>query len=169
MTDFVNSARNECVATDAEAMRDLGRQLSRVVEGGDVILLVGPLGAGKTTFVQGLGSGMQVEGKVTSPTYIIARVHDSTVGGPDLVHVDAYRLEDDLDLETIDLDAGLDESVTVVEWGRGRAEELSDDRLEIEITFTQEPSTDEATEQRAVRFVPVGARWARKLKEADLV
>ena len=85
-------------------------------------MLTGELGAGKTTFTQGLGEGLGVRGAVTSPTFVIARVHPSEVGGPALVHVDAYRLGGIDELDDLDLDASLDEAVTVVEWGTGIAE-----------------------------------------------
>src|SRR5271154_2001423 len=116
------------IATDAE-MRDLGRRLAALLRAGDLVILSGPLGAGKTTLVQGIGAGLRVRGPVTSPTFVIARVHPGP--GPSLVHADAYRLGsvdevDDLDLDTAD-------AVTVVEWGRGLVEGLAEDRLEISI------------------------------------
>lgn len=116
---------------DAEATRAYGRRLAAVLRTGDLIVLSGSLGAGKTTFTQGIGEGLQVRGQVASPTFVIARVHPSTVGGPSLVHVDAYRLGSLDELDALDLDASLDESVTVVEWGGGLAEVLAEDRLEI--------------------------------------
>ena len=98
------------------------------------MLLTGDLGAGKTTFTQGLGEGLGVRGAVTSPTFVIARVHPSEVGGPPLVHVDAYRLGGLDELDDLDLDTSLDEAVTVVEWGEGLAEGLAESRLEVRIT-----------------------------------
>ena len=86
---------------------------------GDLVLLTGGLGAGKTTLAQGIGAGLRVRGPVTSPTFVIARVHPSLGDGPDLVHVDAYRLGTALELDDLDLDADLDHSVVVVEWGHG--------------------------------------------------
>src|ERR1700704_5729814 len=103
-------------------MRALGRRLAAVLRPGDLVILAGPLGAGKTTLVQGIGTGLGVRGPVTSPTFVIARVHPSLVGGPSLVHVDAYRLGDALEVDDLDLDASLAESVTVVEWGEGKVE-----------------------------------------------
>lgn len=120
--------------TDAEQMRDLGRRVAALLEPGDLLVLSGELGAGKTTFTQGLGAGLGVRGDVTSPTFVIARVHPSLVGGPDLVHADAYRLGGIEELDDLDLDASLDEAVTVVEWGEGIAEGLADRRLEVRIT-----------------------------------
>ena len=112
------------LVADADAMRALGAQVALSCRAGDVVVLTGPLGAGKTTFTQGLAVGLEVSGAVTSPTFVIARVHRSTVGGPDLVHVDAYRLGGLAELDDLDLDASLEESVTVVEWGEGLAERL---------------------------------------------
>lgn len=116
-----------------EQMHHLGERLARVLRAGDVVVLIGDLGAGKTTLTQGLGHGLRVRGAVTSPTFVIARVHPSLVGGPDLVHVDAYRLGGVSELDDLDLDTSLEEAVTVVEWGEGLAEGLSDSRLEIRI------------------------------------
>ena len=96
-------------------------------------MLSGGLGAGKTTLTQGIGIGMGVRGRVASPTFIVARVHPSLSGGPDLIHADAYRIKDLSDLETLDLDSSLDEAVTVVEWGEGKTEAMSDERLSIEV------------------------------------
>ncbi|HSU03639.1 MAG TPA: tRNA (adenosine(37)-N6)-threonylcarbamoyltransferase complex ATPase subunit type 1 TsaE [Nocardioides sp.] len=118
---------------DAEAMRDLGERVGHSLGAGDLVVLTGELGAGKTTFTQGLGTGLQVRGGVTSPTFVIARVHPSLVGGPDLVHVDAYRLGGLAELDDLDLDTSLDTAVTVVEWGAGLAEALADARLEVVI------------------------------------
>src|SRR5436190_16828526 len=114
-------------------MRALGRRLAAMLRPGDLVVLNGALGTGKTTLVQGIGAGMGVRGPVTSPTFVIARLHPSLVGGPPLVHVDAYRLHDLAEVDDLDLDATLDESVTVVEWGRDMVEDLSGDRLEIEL------------------------------------
>src|SRR5690554_3723694 len=111
----------------AEAMHDLGRRLAPQLRAGDLVLLVGELGAGKTTLAQGIGAGLQVRGPVTSPTFVIAKVHRSLVGGPPMVHVDAYRLDGWDELEDLDLEATLDEAVTVVEWGEGLAEGLAPD------------------------------------------
>lgn len=153
-------------ALDADAMFELGRRVAGVVTAGDVLVLSGGLGAGKTTFTKGLGAGLGVRGEITSPTFVIARVHPSTVGGPELVHVDAYRLGGMDELDDLDLDTDLDEAVTVVEWGEGLAEGLSDSRLEIRIVRAE---ADEApldlveapdgADPRRVEIVPVGARW----------
>ena len=140
-------------APDADAMRGLGRSLAGQLAPGDLIVLTGALGAGKTTFTQGLGAGLGVRGAVTSPTFVIARVHPSEVGGPALVHADAYRLGGIDEIDDLDLDASLDQAVTVVEWGEGLAEGLSESRLEIDIVRGEED------ERRRVEITPVGPRW----------
>ncbi len=106
-------------APDAEAMREIGGALAARLEAGDLLVLSGELGAGKTTFTQGIGAGLQVRGAVTSPTFVIARVHPSLVDGPALVHVDAYRLGGIDEPDDLDLDTSLEDAVTVVEWGEG--------------------------------------------------
>ncbi len=121
------------VILDVDAMRTFAAQVANACRAGDVVVLSGPLGAGKTTFTQGFASGLQVGGAVTSPTFVIARVHRSTVGGPDLVHVDAYRLGGLAELDDLDLDASLADSVTVVEWGEGLAERLSSGVVHVRI------------------------------------
>lgn len=115
----------------AEAMVELGRLLGMRLRAGDVVLLVGDLGAGKTTMMRGLGQGLGVRGPVTSPTFVIARRHPSLVDGPDLIHADAYRLGSATEFD--DLDVVDEDAVVCVEWGRDRAEQVSDRRLEIEI------------------------------------
>lgn len=119
--------------SDADQTRALGEDLGRVLAAGDLVMLSGGLGAGKTTLTQGIGVGMGVRGRVASPTFIVARVHPSLRGGPDLIHADAYRITDLSDLETLDLDSSLDEAVTVVEWGDGKTEAMSEERLAIEV------------------------------------
>ncbi|HEX4060091.1 MAG TPA: tRNA (adenosine(37)-N6)-threonylcarbamoyltransferase complex ATPase subunit type 1 TsaE [Streptosporangiaceae bacterium] len=145
-------------------MRALGGRLAGMLRAGDLVLLTGPLGAGKTTLVQGLGEALRVRGRVTSPTFVIARVHPSLTGGPGLVHVDAYRLGGLAEMDDLDLD--LDGSVTVVEWGEGLAEGLSADRLEITIAFTGDragtgpgPGESGGDEPRTVRISRIGSRW----------
>ncbi|MDQ3629663.1 MAG: tRNA (adenosine(37)-N6)-threonylcarbamoyltransferase complex ATPase subunit type 1 TsaE [Actinomycetota bacterium] len=117
----------------AKDTRALGGRLARMLCAGDLLVLTGGLGAGKTTLAQGIGTGLGVRGPVTSPTYVISRVHPSLVDGPALVHVDAYRLDGAAELDDLDLDASLEESVTVVEWGEGLAEGLSDNWLELRL------------------------------------
>ncbi len=142
-------------APDADAMRALGELVGAGARPGDLIVLSGGLGAGKTTFTQGVGAGLGVRGPVTSPTFVIARVHPSLADGPALVHVDAYRLGGIEELDDLDLDASLDESVTVVEWGTGVAEGLAESRLEVRISRSTDPDDD----ARTVTLVPLGARW----------
>ena len=141
------------IATDV-AMRELGRELATRLRAGDLVILTGPLGAGKTTLVQGIGAGLGVRGPVTSPTFVIARVHPVLAGpGPALVHADAYRLGSFSEVDDLDLDADMARAVTVVEWGEGLAEGLAEDRLEISI----EPDPD--SEVRTVRLAGHGTRW----------
>jgi tRNA threonylcarbamoyladenosine biosynthesis protein TsaE len=144
------------IPTDV-AMRDLGRTLAGELRAGDLLILSGPLGAGKTTLVQGIGLGLGVRGAVTSPTFVIARVHP----GPrvPLVHADAYRLGSVIEVDDLDLDTA--NSVTVVEWGEGLAEGLADDRLEISI------SPDADSQQRTVRIRGYGTRWDAVLTGAE--
>jgi tRNA threonylcarbamoyladenosine biosynthesis protein TsaE len=141
------------IATDL-AMRDLGRELAGRLRAGDLVILTGPLGAGKTTLVQGIGEGLGVRGPVTSPTFVIARVHPVQTGsGPSLVHADAYRLGSIGEVDDLDLDADVASAVTVVEWGQGLAEGLAEDRLEISIR--PDPDSD----VRTVQLNGYGARW----------
>ena len=133
----------ELIAQSADDMRCHGERIAKHVEAGSLIMMSGPLGAGKTTFVQGLAAGLGVQGRVTSPTFVISHVHR---GNPDLVHVDAYRLESLEDVDALDLDTSLEESVTVVEWGRGKTDALSNDRLEIDIVRTTGASEGEEPE-----------------------
>ena len=147
---------------DPEAMRDLGRALAGLLRPGDLVLLSGELGAGKTTLTRGLGEGLGVRGAVTSPTFVIARVHPPLAAGPALVHVDAYRLGGGLDqMEDLDLDVSLPESVVVVEWGEGLVEELSESRLEVRIERAlggDALAADEA-DPRTVSLTGLGERW----------
>ncbi len=141
----------------AEEMRALGSRLAEWLRPGDLVILSGDLGAGKTTLTQGIGAGLQVRGGITSPTFVISRIHPSLVGGPPLVHVDAYRLGGLAELDDLDLDVSVADSVTVVEWGAGLAEPLADDRLEI--TVGRSTGGSEGPDRRTVRVEPVGARW----------
>ncbi len=160
------------VATAAQ-MRALGMRLAALLGPGDLVVLTGPLGAGKTTLVQGLGAGLGVRGPITSPTFVIARVHPSLSGGPALVHADAYRLGSRVEVDDLDLDADLDSSVTVVEWGEGLAEELAASFLQVTISLPRradpaapahpdEPADpDEPDDElRTVSVVGWGDRWA---------
>lgn len=117
----------------AEATQAAAARLGGVLRAGDLVLLSGELGAGKTTFTQGLGAGLGVRGGIISPTFVLSRVHPNLGSGPDLVHVDAYRLGSADELEDLDLEESMERSVTVVEWGEGRAEGLSESRLEVRL------------------------------------
>ena len=134
---------------------DFGRRLAELLRPGDLLVLTGPLGAGKTALVQGIGAGLEVPGRVVSPTFVIARVH--TGGRIPLVHVDAYRLDSLAEVDDLDLDVDLADSVTVVEWGAGLVEQLSEARLQIEIS--RQPDS----EAREVRLRPEGGDWAARL------
>jgi tRNA threonylcarbamoyladenosine biosynthesis protein TsaE len=149
----------EAEAVSADDTHALGVRLAAVLRAGDLVILSGDLGAGKTTFTQGLGEGLKVRGQITSPTFVISRVHPSLAGGPALVHVDAYRLGGIEELDDLDLDTSLDEAVTVVEWGEGVAEGLADTRLEVTITRARGDDPHGESDPRYVRFTPVGARW----------
>ncbi len=151
-------------APDAEVMRAIGRRLASVLAPGDLLVASGNLGAGKTTLTQGIGDGLGVSGPVISPTFVLSRIHPPVADGPALVHVDAYRLGDAAELEDLDLDASMADSVTLVEWGTGLAEGLASDRLEIDIRRGLDPDD----ETRRVFFTPVGERWDRAALAAVL-
>jgi tRNA threonylcarbamoyladenosine biosynthesis protein TsaE len=141
-------------------MRDLGAEVAGVLRPGDVVVLDGPLGAGKTTFTQGIGRALAVRGRVTSPTFVIARSHPGP--GAALVHVDAYRLGSTVEVDDLDLEADLAAAVTVVEWGAGKVEGLAADRLEVHITRELGQAVDDEDPSggpRSVRVRGVGRRW----------
>lgn len=153
---------------DPAATARLGRRLAAVLRPGDLVMLSGELGAGKTTLTRGLGEALGVRGAVTSPTFVIARVHPPLGAGPALVHVDAYRLGGGLDdMEDLDLDVSLADSVVVVEWGEGVVEELTENRLQLRIDravgqageATGAGGPDEQDETRAVAVTAYGPRW----------
>lgn len=123
--------RAELRIAGLEEIDAFAARLAAVLRPGDVIILTGDLGAGKTTFTQFLAGHLGVRGRVSSPTFVIAREHAPAGAGPGLVHVDAYRLDDSAEFADLDLGADLAESVTVIEWGHGIAEELSAERLEL--------------------------------------
>jgi len=134
-----------------EAMHQLGLQLAAQLRAGDLVLVNGPLGAGKTVLAQGIGAGLGVSG-ITSPTFVISRVHKGAIP---FIHVDAYRLVDseNPNLYLDDLDLDIANSVTVIEWGGAESARLSEDRLEITI--------DRSDDVRKVVVKPIGSRWAR--------
>jgi len=150
----------EIALPDAESTRALGEQLASELRAGDLVVLVGDLGAGKTTLTQGIGAGLGVRGQVASPTFIIARSHRSLSDGPDLVHVDAYRLSSLDEVDALDLDSSLEGSVTVVEWGSGLVEQLSDDWLEVRLERPR-GSDDETADARTAQLIGHGPRWQR--------
>lgn len=153
------------VAT-ADDMHTLGRVLAGELVAGDLVLLVGELGAGKTTLTQGIGAGLEVAGPITSPTFVISRVHRAAGRRPSLIHVDAYRLRGRAELDDLDLDAALDSGVTVVEWGEGSAEALSPDRLIVRLTRLPAELDDvaapgaETDDPRSAVLQAVGSRWS---------
>jgi tRNA threonylcarbamoyladenosine biosynthesis protein TsaE len=151
----------EAVIATAAGMARLGERLAGLLAAGDLVVLSGPLGAGKTTLAQGIGTGLRVRGPVTSPTFVIARVHPSLSGGPDLVHADAYRLGSRAEVDDLDLDADLATSVTVVEWGEGLVEGLADSFLSVRIDAEPSAADDDADDDqaRAVRVTGWGRRW----------
>ncbi|WP_307858317.1 tRNA (adenosine(37)-N6)-threonylcarbamoyltransferase complex ATPase subunit type 1 TsaE [Curtobacterium aurantiacum] len=151
-----------------EAMGELGARLAAVLRAGDLVVLTGPLGAGKTTMTRGLGAALGARGQVSSPTFVLARTHPTTAG-PDLVHVDAYRLSDPVELDDLDLD--WDAAIVVVEWGRGMVDGISDSVLDVEITRATgadeaDPDADDTDpddvpdEPRRVVVTATGPRWA---------
>lgn len=148
----------------AEQMTRLGEQLATLLRAGDLVLLTGELGAGKTTLAAGIGRGLRVRGRVTSPTFVIAREHPPEGSGPALVHVDAYRLGGFAEVDDLDLDSSLDDAVTLVEWGHGLVEDLAQDRLEVTIIRAQGesagPSAEhDARDPRVVDLQGFGPRW----------
>ena len=149
---------------DVDATRNLGGRLAGVLRAGDLVVLTGDLGAGKTTLTQGLGAALRVRGEITSPTFVIARVHPSLVGGPDLVHVDAYRIGGALEVDDLDLDTSIEDSVTVVEWGEGKVEGLAEDRLQVRL---DRPDDLHAGPSGELRRATVSARGTRWLDDVD--
>ncbi len=147
----MSEVRVATVLRTVEDTRAFGRQLAGRLRAGDLVVLSGPLGAGKTALAQGIGEGLGVTGRVTSPTFVIARVHR---GPLPLVHVDAYRLRDGrLDLDDLELDEELDRAVVVVEWGEGVVEALSDSHLEVVLERHDDDS-------RTATVTGVGPRWS---------
>lgn len=145
-----------------EAMHELGLKISRLLQAGDLVVLTGPLGAGKTTLTRGVGEGLTAIGNVSSPTFVIARTHKRHDGGPVLVHVDAYRLGGPLELDDLDID--YENSIVLVEWGKGMTDDLVENWLEIVIERDRavEHASDEAetADPRTVTLLGFGPRWA---------
>jgi tRNA threonylcarbamoyladenosine biosynthesis protein TsaE len=156
------SAGSTREVSDPDGMGLLGERVAGLLRAGDLVLLTGPLGAGKTTLAAGIGRGLGVRGRVTSPTFVIAREHPSLADGPPLVHVDAYRLGGVEEVEGLDLEASLDDAVTLVEWGTGLVEDLTTDRLEVLISRPEGVGDDDeldAPAPRTVRLTGFGTRW----------
>ncbi|AZT94383.1 tRNA (adenosine(37)-N6)-threonylcarbamoyltransferase complex ATPase subunit type 1 TsaE [Brevibacterium aurantiacum] len=164
--------------TSLDQMRAFAEALAGHLRAGDLLILSGNLGAGKTTFTQSLGRALGVTGRITSPTFVIAREHPSSGDGPALVHVDAYRLSDAEELGDLDLDSELEESITVVEWGAGLAEQLSSDYLGVTITpmfdlaadvadeaDAADADEDDEDERRLVELHGHGSTWDARLQQ----
>lgn len=143
---------------DAEAMHQFGVKLANQLKAGDLIVLVGPLGAGKTTLTRGIGEGLKAIGNVSSPTFVIARTHKREATDVPMVHVDAYRLGSAAELDDLDIDFA--NSIVLVEWGKGLLDGISENWLEIEISREQvatEPGSD--SETRELTITAFGERW----------
>jgi len=142
----------EAVIPTSEEMHELGQRLAKQLNAGDLVILIGPLGAGKTTLTRGVGEGLGVEGNVSSPTFVIARTHKRD-SEPPLVHVDAYRLGSPAELD--DLDIPFASSIVLVEWGKGLTQDISEHWLEVELIR----DTTGTTEDRQVKVTGFGERW----------
>jgi tRNA threonylcarbamoyladenosine biosynthesis protein TsaE len=144
-----------------DQMHELGLELGKALRAGDVLVLTGPLGAGKTTLTRGIGEGLGVRGPVTSPTFVLARTHPSLVDGPPLVHVDAYRLNSAVELDDLDIDFA--HSVVVVEWGAGMLDGIVDSWLDVVIERPEGANAgelgEELIEPRTVTLTGNGERW----------
>lgn len=139
----------------ADATEALGRRLADLVRAGDLIILTGGLGAGKTTLTRGLGTALGVRGPITSPTFVVARHHPHLTGGTGLIHVDAYRVGSVAEIDDLDLLDRAGEAVTVVEWGAERVEHLSPNRLHLHLAEDEHDPL-----LRRVRIEAIGPRWA---------
>jgi tRNA threonylcarbamoyladenosine biosynthesis protein TsaE len=144
---------------DAAAMEAFGRQLGATLRAGDLVVLTGPLGAGKTTLTRGIGEGLGVRGPVQSPTFVLARTHPSIVGGPPLLHVDAYRLDSAELLDDLDLDFA--HAVVVVEWGAGLLDDVAESWLDVVIEREAGTRADQVTDATDAEFL--GADEPRRL------
>lgn len=163
------TVREQVTVPTAAQMRELGERLAGLLQPGDLVVLSGSLGAGKTTLAQGIGAGLRVRGPVTSPTFVISRVHPSLQGGPALVHADAYRLGSRAEVDDLDLDTDVATSVTVVEWGEGLVEDLAPSFLAVAIAPTAPVHPEEDRDQpRVVTVTGQGERWAGPAEAARL-
>lgn len=179
----------EIRTTDAGHTQAVAERLGHLLAAGDLLLLTGELGAGKTTFTQGLGRGLGVRPGIISPTFVLVRIHPSLTDGPDLVHVDAYRLGSSAEVDDIDLENTMDSAVTVVEWGQGLVEHLSGHRLEITLIRPTGTGTgtgtgsaagatgpvtpgfdfeDDPDEERVIRIAAYGRRWENSRLPQDV-
>jgi tRNA threonylcarbamoyl adenosine modification protein YjeE len=140
----------------AEEMNEFGIRVAGLLKAGDLVILTGPLGAGKTTFTRGVGEGLKAIGNVSSPTFVIARTHKRENSSVSLVHVDAYRLSSVHEFDDLDID--IENSIVLVEWGRGFAEALADSWLDIEI----ERDTTGESDVRTVTVIAHGERFANE-------
>lgn len=169
--------------TDPDHTARLARSLAQHLQAGDLLIMTGELGAGKTTFTRSLGEGLGVREGIISPTFVLSRIHPTEPngprpGGPDLVHVDAYRLTSPDEIDDLDLEYTLDRSVTVIEWGKDKVEHLSDSYLDIELTRItgdlldlSDPNAfadlaeEDVPESREIRITPTGPRWEEGWEE----
>lgn len=158
----------DVVVSDATQMRELGQLVAQQLCDGDVVVLSGPLGAGKTTFSQGVGAGLGIEDSITSPTFVVARTHSPGAGALGLLHVDAYRLTNADDLIDLDIDAEIPH-VTLIEWGESYVEKITDSWLEVRIERNSlgDIAAPESGE-RQVTLSSHGPKWNDRLFEVSL-
>ena len=168
VNDQDNTQHYTCQLDTLEATEAFGKALGAKLQAGDLLILTGSLGAGKTTLTQSLGEGLGVRDGLISPTFVLARQHPSLANGPGLIHVDAYRLDGHDDVDTLDLESTLAANVTVVEWGNGKVEHLSDSRLELVLdrealaapaAAPWEEAETELDEPRTASLTATGPRW----------
>jgi len=126
------------ITSNAAETKALGKKLGALLKAGDCVLLAGELGAGKTTFTQGLASALKIKSDVTSPTFVIAREHKSLTDGPNLVHVDAYRLSTLAEISQLDLVTDIETAILVVEWGKGLVNDLVAEPIQIIINHNDD-------------------------------
>lgn len=147
----------ELTIADPDAMAGLGERLATQLRAGDLVLLNGELGAGKTTLTRSIGAALGVRGAVTSPTFVLARTHPRDAGLPPLVHVDAYRLGSAMELDDLDID--FENSIVVIEWGAGLTEGITDSWLTFDIVRPHGGDAEADIEPRFVTVTGTGPRW----------
>lgn len=158
----------ELVVADAIQMRNLGEKIARQLIDGDVVILTGPLGAGKTTFSQGVGAGLGISEQITSPTFVVARTHLPGSGSLGLMHVDAYRLNSPEDLIDLNIDSEF-AHITVIEWGESFAEHITDSWLSVSIDRSSASDADAPESgERLVTLVTQGPKWQGRVLEVNL-